>query len=94
MPTSSPVRKSRHRKVQNKFCAKLENNSSTRNARETKFVSDSAFDILASENQTFRVAEGKLHTGNDQEVGLLRTLLKSISNGIFVHTAVKEIKTK
>ncbi len=94
IPTSSPVRKYRHRKVRNKFLAKLWNNSRSRQARETKFVPDSSLDILASENYTFRVAAGKLHTGIDQQVGLLRTLLKSISNGIFVHRAVKETKTK
>ncbi len=55
-----------------------ESNSRARKARETKFVPESALDIPASENQSFSVAEGKLHTGNDQQVGLLRTLLKSI----------------
>ncbi len=70
------------------------NNSWSRHARETKFVPDSALDIPAFENKILRVAAGKLYTGNDQQVGLLRMLLKSISNGIFVNRAVKELKTK
>ncbi len=74
----------------------LVSNSSTqqKKPRETKFVADSSLDISVSENQIFRVAEGKLHTGNNQQVGLLRTLLKSIPNGIFVHRAVRETKSK
>ncbi len=94
MPTSSPVRKNRHRKARNKIFAKLENNSRYRHARETKFVPECALDIPAPENQVIRLADGTLHTGNDQELGLLRTLLKTIFNGIFVHTAVNETKTK
>ncbi len=42
----------------------------------------------------FWVAAGNFHTVNDQQVGQLRTLLKSISNGILVHRAVNETKTK
>ncbi len=94
MPTSLPVRKSRHRKVRNELCAKLENNSRSRHARETKIVPECALDIPAPENELFRVAEGKLYTGNEQQVGLLRRLLNINSNGIFVHTAVNETKTK
>ncbi len=94
MPSSSLVRKCRHRKVRNKILAKIENNSRSKQARETKFVPDSFLDIPASENLIFGVDAGKLHTVNDQQVGLLRTLLKGISNGICVHRAVKETKTK
>ncbi len=49
---------------------------------------------LHSKIKSFCVDAGKLHTENDQQVGLLRTLLESFSNGIFVHRAVKETKTK
>ncbi len=94
MPTSSPVRKCRHRKVRNKILAKIENNSRSKHARETQFLPDCSLDIPASENHIFKVAAGEFNTVNDQQVGLLRTLLKSISNGIFVQRAVKETKTK
>ncbi len=93
MSTSSPVRKCRHRKVRNIFSAKIKNNSQSRHARDTQFVPYSALDIPASEIKHFKVAAGKLHTGNDQQVGLLRTLLKTVSIGFFVHRGVKETKT-
>ncbi len=71
-----------HRKVRNTFCAKLENNSRSRHARKTTFVPECALDIPAPKNYFFMIVEGKLHTGNDQQVELLRTLLKTIFNGI------------
>ncbi len=61
---------------------------------ERKNFPDYALDIPASENQSCRVAKGKLHTGNDQEVGLHRTLLISIPIGIFLHRAFRKTKTK
>ncbi len=72
----------------------MENNSRSKHARETKFEPDSFLDTPVSENQVFWVDAGNYHTVNDQQVGQLRTLLKSISNEIFIHRAVKETKTK
>ncbi len=74
----------------NKFRVKFEYNSSTKYAIETKFVPESSLHSPASENHFFIASFGHLHTGNDGEMTILRMFLKRMSNGIFVHSAVRK----
>ncbi len=78
----------------NKFGVKFKYNSWTKHARDTKFVPESSLHSPASENHVFKAAFGHLHRGNYRQVTILRMFFKRMSNGIFVHSAVRKRNIK
>ncbi len=78
----------------NKFGVEFEYNSWTKHARETKFVPESSLHSPASENHVLKAIFGHLHRENYRQVTILRTFFKRMSNGIFVHSAVRKRNIK
>ncbi len=78
----------------NKVGVKFGYKSWTKHAREIKIVPESSLHTPASEYHIFMASFGHLHLGNHREVTILRMFFKRMSNGIFVHSAVRKRNIK
>ncbi len=78
----------------NKFGVKFKYNSRTKHARETTFVPESSLHSPASKYHFFKATFGRLRTGKYKQVTILRMFTKRMSNGIFVHSAIRKRNIK